>query len=45
MSENCNMLVFLPIYDQLAAIWKPDSGRMIYKTYTFVNINLLPNKT
>ena len=26
MSANCNVNVFLPIYDQFAAIRKPDSG-------------------
>ena len=33
MSTNCDVIVFLPIYGQFAAILKPDSGRMVYKTY------------
>ena len=32
MSANCDM-VFSQIYGQFAAIEKPDSGRMVYKTY------------
>ena len=32
MSANCDM-VFFQIYGQFAAIEKPDSGRMVYKTY------------
>ena len=39
MSENCN--VFFPIHGQFAAIAKPNSGRMVYKTYIFNNNNLL----
>ena len=44
MSGNCDVLIFFPIYGQLAAIRKPDSGRMVYKTYIFINNNLLPYK-
>ena len=32
MSENCDVIVFFPIYGQFAAIRKPDSKRMVYKT-------------
>ena len=39
MSENCN--VFFPIHGQFTAIAKPNSGRMVYKTYIFNNNNLL----
>ena len=41
---NCDVIVFYPIYDQSAAIWKPDSGRMVYKTYIYIKNNLLPYK-
>ena len=33
------------IYDQFAAIRKPDSWCMVYKTYIFINNNLLSCKT
>ena len=31
---------FLFIYDQVGAILKPDFGRMVCKTYIFINTNL-----
>ena len=34
-SENCDN------YGQFGAIWKPASGRMVSKTYIFININFL----
>ena len=40
MLANCDVVVFFTIYDQFAAIWRPDSGRMVYKTYIFINSNL-----
>ena len=45
MSGNCDVVVFFPIYDQFAGIRKPDSERMVYKTYIFINSNLLSYKT
>ena len=33
MSKHCDIIVFFPIYGQFAVIRKPDSGRMVYKTY------------
>ena len=44
MSTNCNVNVFFLIYDQFAAILKPDSGRMVYKTYISINSNVLSKK-
>ena len=41
MSENLDVIVIFPIYDQFGAIWKPDSGRIVCKTYVFINSNLL----
>ena len=32
MSENCDVIAIFPIYGQFGAIWKPDSGRIVYKT-------------
>ena len=44
MSANCDIIVFFPIYGQLAAIQKPDSWRMVYKSYIFINNNILSYK-
>ena len=41
MSANCDALVIFPIYGQFAAIGKSDSRRMVYKTYIFINSNIL----
>ena len=40
ISANCDVIVFF-IYDQFAAIQKPYSGRIVYKTYIFINSNHL----
>ena len=44
MLENCDVIIIFPIYDQFGAIRKPDSGRIVCKTYVFINSNLLPHK-
>ena len=44
MSENGDVIVVFPIYGQFGAIWKPDSGRIVCKTYFFINSNLLSYK-
>ena len=41
MLENCDVIVIFPIYGQFGAIRKPDSGRIVCKTYVFINSNLL----
>ena len=41
---TCNVIVIFPIYDQFGAIWKPDSGRIVCKTYIFIDSNLLSYK-
>ena len=41
MSANCDVTVIFPIYDQFGAISKPDTGRILYKCYIFINSNLL----
>ena len=44
MSENCDVIAVFPIYYQFEAIWKPDSRRIVCKTYIFINNNLLSYK-
>ena len=44
MSANCDAIVIFTIFDQFEAIWKPDSLRMVCKTYIFINSNLLSCK-
>ena len=41
MSENCGVIVIFPIYDKFGGIWKPDTGRIVCKTYIFIKSNLL----
>ena len=36
MSTNRDVIVFLPIHGQFAAIQKTHSGSMVYKTYIFI---------
>ena len=45
MPENCDVLVNFLIYGQFGAFRKPDSGRMISKTYIFINSNFLSYKS
>ena len=42
--ENCDVIVIFPIYGQFGAIRKPDSGRIVCKTYVFITSNLLSYK-
>ena len=44
MSLNFDVIVIFPIYGQFGAIPKPDSGRIICKTYIFINSNFLSYK-
>ena len=41
MLENNDVIVIFFILDQLGANWKPNSGRIVYKTYVFINRNFL----
>ena len=41
---NCDFIVIFTIYDQFGANRKPDSGRMVCKTYIFIKSNLLSYK-
>ena len=45
MLENCDVIVIFPIYGQFGAIWKPDYGCIVSKTYFFINSNLLSYKS
>ena len=40
MSGNSKIIVIFPIYDQVGAIWKPDSKCMVCNTYILINSNL-----
>ena len=44
MSTNYDAIVIFPMFDQFGAIQKPDSGRIVCKTYIFINSNLLSYK-
>ena len=44
MLANCDVIIIFPIYGQFGAIWKPDSGCIVCKTYIFINSNLLSYK-
>ena len=43
-SENFDVIAIFSIYGQFRAIWKLDSGRIVCKTYIFINSNLLLTK-
>ena len=40
MSTNCNVTVIFPIYGQFGPFQKPNSGRIVCKTFIFINSNL-----
>ena len=44
MSENCDVIAIFLICDQSGVNWKPNSGRLVFKTYIFINSNLLSYK-
>ena len=44
MSGNCDVIVIFPIYGQFGAIWRPDSGPIVCKTYIFMNSGLISYK-
>ena len=41
ISANCDVIIIFPIHGQFGAVRKPGSGRMIWKTYIFINSSLL----
>ena len=44
ISVSFDVIVIFPIYGQFGAIRKPDSRRIICKSYIFINSNLLSYK-
>ena len=42
---NCDVIVIFTIYGQFGAIRKPDSGRIVCKSYILINSNLNLTKT
>ena len=44
ISENCDVIIIFLIYGQSGAIPKPDSRRIVCKTYVFIKSNLLSYK-
>ena len=44
ISINCDVIVIFPVYGRIGAIRKRDSGCIVYKTYIFINCNLLSYK-
>ena len=41
MSSSCDVIFSFPIYDQFGAIWRPDSGCLVCKTYISIKSKLL----
>ena len=39
MSENSDVIVIFPISGHFGANRKPDSGRIVWKSYIFINSN------
>ena len=44
MSASCDVIVIFSIYSQFGAIWTSNSGRIVCKTYIFINTILLSYK-
>ena len=44
MSANCDMIIIFQSYGHFAAMRKPDSGRMVCKTYISINNSLSSRK-
>ena len=40
MSKNCEVIAIFSIYGQFGVIRKPDSGRIVCKTYIFIILSL-----
>ena len=45
MLENCKVIVTFLIYGQFGAVRKPDSKRIVYKSYIFINRTFLSSNT
>ena len=44
ISTSCDVIAIFPTFGQFGAIRKPDSGRIVCKTYIFINSNFLSYK-
>ena len=44
MSENYDVIVIFWIFGQFRAVWRPDSGHRVCKSYVFSNSNVLSYK-
>ena len=44
MSADTDVIVIFSIYGQFGVTRKPDSGRIVCKTYTFINSNYFSYK-
>ena len=44
IKDDVDVIAIFPIYGQFGAIWKPDSGRIVCKTYNFIKSNLFSYK-
>ena len=42
ISENYDVIAIFSFYGKFGAIRKPNFRRVVYKTYIFINSNLLP---
>ena len=42
MSTNFDVIVIFPVYGLFGAIWKPDFGRIVCRTYVSIKYNLVP---
>ena len=40
MSKNCDVITVFPIFGQFGETQKPDFGRIVCKTYVFINSSL-----
>ena len=43
--ENCDVIAIFPIYGQFGVIGKPDSGRIVCKSYIFIKRTFYLTKT
>ena len=41
MLASCGAIVILPNFGKFRAMWKPDSGRLVCKTYILIKNDLL----
>ena len=44
ISKSCDVIAIFPTFGQFGAIRKPDSGRIVCKTYIFISSNFLSYK-